>query len=67
MTDVIEVIFTPNKIGSPIEKYGQIIGISHEISLSGSHRVTFKLDTLDYAPFVLDDLVFGELDEYGLG
>lgn len=67
MADVIEVIFTPNKIGSPIEKYGQIIGINHEISLSGSHRVTFKLDTLDYAPFVLDDLVFGELDEYGLG
>jgi hypothetical protein len=67
MTDVIEVKFTPNQIGSPIEKFGQIIGISHEISVSGSHRITFKLDTLEFAPFVLDDVVFGVLDGFGLG
>lgn len=67
LTDVVEVEFTPNKIGSPIVKLGQIIGIRHDIDLIGSHRVTFNLDTLDFAPFVLDDLVFGELDEYGLG
>jgi hypothetical protein len=67
LTDVIKVIFTPNNIGSPVEKYGQIIGIKHNIERTGSHRITFNLDTLDYAPFVLDDLVFGELDEYGLG
>jgi hypothetical protein len=67
LTDVIEVIFTPNSIGLPIEKYGQIIGIKHNIERTGSHRITFNLDTLDYAPFVLDDAVFGVLDEYGLG
>ncbi len=67
LTDVIEVIFTPNNIGSPIEKYGQIIGIKHDIDRTGIHRVSFNLDTLDYAPFVLDDAVFGVLDEYGLG
>ena len=67
LTDVIEVIFTPNNIGLPIEKYGQIIGIKHNIERTGSHRITFNLDTLDYAPFVLDDAVFGVLDEYGLG
>ena len=67
LTDVIEVIFTPNNIGLPIEKYGQIIGIKHDIDRIGTHRVTFDLDTLDYAPFVLDDAVFGVLDEYGLG
>jgi hypothetical protein len=67
MTDVIQIIFTPNGIGSPIEKYGQIIGIEHEISVEGSHVITYRLDTLDFAPFVLDDAVFGVLDEYGLG
>ena len=67
LTDVIEVIFTPNNIGLPIEKYGQIIGIKHDIDRIGTHRVTFDLDTLDYAPFVLDDAVFGVLDDYGLG
>jgi hypothetical protein len=67
LTDVIQVEFTPNKIGSPIVKLGQIIGIRHEIDLIGSHRVTFNLDTLDFAPFVLDDAVFGVLDDYGLG
>ena len=67
LTDVIEVKFTPNNIGLPIEKYGQIIGIRHDIDRIGTHRVTFNLDTLDYAPFVLDDAVFGVLDEYGLG
>jgi hypothetical protein len=67
LTDVIQVEFTPNKIGSPIVKLGQIIGIRHDIDLIGSHRVTFNLDTLDFAPFVLDDAVFGVLDDYGLG
>ena len=67
MTDVIKVIFTPNGLGSPIEKYGQIIGIQHDITVDGSHVIRFRLDTLDFAPFVLDDPVFGVLDDYGLG
>ena len=67
MTDVIQIIFTPNGIGSPINKYGQIIGIQHDITVDGSHIITYRLDTLDFAPFVLDDAVFGVLDEYGLG
>lgn len=66
LTDVVEVEFTPNKIGAPIIKYGQIIGIKHDISFN-SHRVTFNFDTLDYAPLVLNDLVFGVLDDNRLG
>lgn len=66
LTDVIQVRFTPNKVGSEIDKLGSIIGIEHRIT-PASHIVTFNLDTLDFAPFVLDDAVFGVLDEYGLG
>jgi hypothetical protein len=66
LTDVIQVKFTPNQIGAEIDKLGAIIGIEHSIQ-PGSHRITFNLDTLDFAPFVLDDAVFGVLDEYGLG
>jgi len=67
LTDVIEVKFTPNGIGDRIEKYGRIIGIEHQITRSGEHKVTFNLETLDFAPIVLDDVVFGVLGDYGLG
>lgn len=60
LTDTIYVKFTPNGIGAPIEKYAEIIGIKHSIG-NFFHRVTFNLDTLDFAPFVLDDSKFGVL------
>jgi hypothetical protein len=66
LTDTIFVKFTPNNIGDPIEKYAQIIGIKHQIG-NFTHNVTFNLDTLDFAPLVLDDPVFGALNAYGLG
>jgi hypothetical protein len=67
LTDVIEVKFKPNQIGNRIERFGRVIGINHDINKSGSHKVTFNLETLDFAPLVLDDVVFGVLGEYGLG
>jgi hypothetical protein len=66
LTDVIQVKFTPNNIGSQIEKYAQITGIQHRTN-SISHSVTIRLSTLDYANFVLDDAVFGILDTSTLG
>ena len=66
LTDVIQVKFTPNQTGAEIDKLGEIIGIEHSIQ-PGSHRISFNLDTLDFAPLVLSDSVFGELDKYGLG
>jgi hypothetical protein len=66
LTDTIFVKFTPNNIGAPIEKYAEIIGIKHKIG-NFTHKVTFNLDTLDFAPLVLDDAIFGALDAYGLG
>jgi len=66
LTDVVRVKFTPNGIGSAIDQYAQITGISHATN-SVSHRVTIGLSTLDYANFVLDDSVFGVLDTSALG
>jgi hypothetical protein len=60
LTDTLYVKFTPNGIGDPIQKYAQIIGIKHSVG-NFTHRVTFNLDTLDFAPFVLDDSQFGIL------
>ena len=66
LTQVVEVKFTPNGIGTAIEKYAQITGITHRTN-SISHSVTIGLSTLDYASFVLDDSVFGLLDLGVLG
>jgi hypothetical protein len=66
LTDVIQVKFTPNNIGSQINKYAQITGIQHRTN-SISHSVTIRLSTLDYANFILDDSVFGQLDDDRLG
>jgi hypothetical protein len=60
LTDTIFVRFTPNNIGDPILKYAEIIGIKHYVG-NFTHKVTFNLDTLDFAPFVLDDSEFGVL------
>lgn len=64
----VKVKFTPNGIGAPIEKFAEIIGISHDIG-NFTHTVTFNFDTLDFAPLILDDAVFGVLggtsDLYG--
>jgi hypothetical protein len=66
LTDVIRVKFTPNNVGSQIDKYAQVTGIKHRTN-SISHSVTLNLSTLDYANFILDDSVFGILDTSKLG
>lgn len=64
--DIAEIQFTPNNIGTQIDKYATIIRIDHEI-VPMSHRITYGFETLDYASLVLDDSVFGLLDEGRLG
>lgn len=66
LTDVIQVKFTPNGVGSQINKYAQVTGITHRTD-SISHVVTLNLSTLDYANFILDDSIFGILDDDRLG
>jgi hypothetical protein len=64
--DTARILFTPNSVGTQIDKYAAVIGISHDIA-PASHRVTFNFQTLDFASFVLDDAEFGILDTSRLG
>ncbi len=63
--DIIQVKFTPNGIGSPIERYGQIIKIDHSIGID-RHDITFSVGSLQYTFLVLDDTGFGILDTNAL-
>jgi hypothetical protein len=64
--DVVEVRFTPNGIGTQIDKYARVIRVDHDIR-PASHRLIFGFQTLDYASFILDDNEFGKLDTGRLG
>ena len=66
IADVALIRFTPNGVGDPVEKFGQIIRVSHSVS-PGRHDVTFGFDSLEFAPLVLDDVVFGKLNTGRLG
>ena len=59
--DVISITFTPNNIGDPIEQFGQIISINHDIDAE-RHDMSISVSSLDWTFLVLDDLVFGKLD-----
>jgi len=64
--DVVEVKFTPNGVGAPIDRFAQVIGVSHEVGPM-SHQVSLRLSSLEFAFFVLDDAVFGILNTNHLG
>jgi hypothetical protein len=59
--DIIEIKFTPNGIGSPIQRYGQIINLDHAIG-PDRHDITLGVVSLQYSFLVLDDTGFGILD-----
>lgn len=64
--DVVQVQFTPNGQGGEIDRFAQVIGIDHSIGVD-RHNVSFSFDSLEFSPFVLDDVVFGKLDVHQLG
>jgi hypothetical protein len=59
--DIVLVRFEPSDIPPAIEQYVRIIGISHDWT-STSKNITFALERLDFAIFILDDPVLGQLD-----
>jgi hypothetical protein len=61
IADVVQVIFTPNQIGSPINQYAMVTGISHDIGID-NHRVSIQLASVSVTNFVLDSIQFGILD-----
>jgi hypothetical protein len=62
MGDQVDVVFTPNNIPPSVSIRNRIIGVSHDIGLD-THFVTFNFEKLPFVFFVLDDPVFGKLDE----
>ena len=63
---IVTIRFTPNNVGSPIERYGQIIGINHSIGVD-RHDITYSIGSLQFAYLVLNDVGFGILDGNVLG
>jgi hypothetical protein len=59
--DIVLVRFEPSDIPPAIEQYCRIIGINHDWNPS-SKNISFALERLDFAIFILDDPVLGELD-----
>ena len=63
--DVIKIVFTPNGIGSPIEQFGEVIRFDNQITRD-RHDVVIGVESLDWTFLVLNDLVFGTLDDNNL-
>ena len=60
--DIVLVRFEPSDIPPAIEQYCRIIGINHDWN-PGSKNISFALERLDFAIFILDDAVLGVLDD----
>jgi hypothetical protein len=60
--DIVLVRFEPSDIPPAIEQYVRIIGINHDWN-PGSKNISFSLERLDFAIFILDDAVLGVLDD----
>lgn len=63
--DVVRVVYTPNLVGDPIDRYCMIEGVSHQFAPT-EHLLTLKLSNLadgfSGQPFILDDAEYGLLD-----
>lgn len=63
---VVKIVFTPNKLGSAITQYGQVIAIEHRVGID-QHTVRLGFAGLSFSLLVLDDVGFGILDSDSLG
>jgi hypothetical protein len=59
--DVVRIVFSPPGGGAAIDRYGIVEGIEHRVGID-SHRVMFRLSSLQELPFTLDSSVLGVLD-----
>jgi hypothetical protein len=59
--DQADVVFKPNRLGDAIAIRNRVIGISHDVGVD-EHRVSFSFEDLPFDFFILDDAVFGKLD-----
>jgi hypothetical protein len=59
--DIVRITFTPNGIGSPIARYGQVNKIEDNIT-ADRHTIVFGFGSLQFSFLILDDPGFGILD-----
>lgn len=64
--DFVQVVFTPSGIPPAINKYASVIRANHNVDITGEHIVTLGLNTLNFTYLILDDTIFGKLDEGSL-
>jgi hypothetical protein len=59
--DIVRITFTPNGVGSPIARYGQVNKIEDTIT-ADRHTIVFGFGSLQFSFLILDDPGFGILD-----
>ena len=59
--DLVQIKFTPNGVGSPIEKYALVTSLDNDVTVD-DHRIRVGVSSLDYLGLVLDDVALGILD-----
>jgi hypothetical protein len=60
--DQADIVFTPNGVGDAIALRNRVIGVSHDVGIF-EHRLTFNFEQLPFSFFLLDDAVFGKLND----
>jgi hypothetical protein len=60
--NIVQVRFTPSGLPPAIDQYVRVIGISHDWQ-NNEKRIILSLERLDFGLFVLNDPVFGVLDD----
>ena len=58
LADVAKILFTPNNVGNPSEKFGLIIGINHAIGID-RHDITYSFAPVQTNVFIIGDPEFG--------
>jgi hypothetical protein len=64
--DIVQVVFTPSNLPPAINKFAQVIRANHAVDIAGEHIITLGLNTLNFTYLILDDTIFGKLDEGSL-
>jgi hypothetical protein len=59
--DLVQIRFTPNGVGSQINKYALVTSLDNDITVD-DHRVRVGVSSLDFLGLVLDDVALGILD-----
>ena len=62
MGSVIQINFTPNSLGDPIQRYGLVISLGHNVS-PDNHIMNVGVGSLQTSLFVIGDPEFGTIGE----